>query len=208
MPGPDVAPRARGHAVDLQLRDQRQRRPARPARASQQHDRHGRRRGQVFVLDLAEDVDRADLGLERQVAGDQHERAELADGAREAERDPGDDRRRQRRQHDPPQHRHRAGARARRRLPPSSGRARAAPAAPSARRTAASRTAAPGAIAARVNAMSIPTGLPLPYSASSTTPGDDRRQRERQVDQRVDDPSCRGIRRAPSPTRSACRRPR
>ena len=34
--------------------------------------------------------------------------------------------------------------------------------------------------------------------------GDDRRQRERQVDQRVDDATCRGSRRAPAPRRSAC----
>ena len=48
--------------------------------------RHGRRAGGVVALDLAEDEDRRDLGLERDVARDQHDRAELADGAGEGER--------------------------------------------------------------------------------------------------------------------------
>ena len=47
----------------------------------------------VVALDLAEDVDGRDLGVEREVARDQHDRAELADRARERERDAGEDRR-------------------------------------------------------------------------------------------------------------------
>ena len=50
------------------------------------------------VLSLSiwfEDEDRGDLGLVREVARDQHERAELADRAREGESDAGEDRRAQ-----------------------------------------------------------------------------------------------------------------
>ena len=47
--------------------------------------------GLVAALDVVEDEDRRDLGLERQVPGDEHERADLADRARERERDAGED---------------------------------------------------------------------------------------------------------------------
>ena len=159
----------------------------------QQHDRHGRGARAGFRSDLAEDVHRPDLGLERQVARDQHDRAELADRSREAERrrprgSPGSGSAARSAATPSP-----APRPARPRPPPSSGRARSAPAAPSAPRTAASRTTSASAIAARVNAMSMPSGPSLPYSASSTNPADDRRQRERQVDQRVDDALAREL---------------
>ena len=57
----------------------------------------------VVALDLAEDVDGRDLGVERQVPRDQHDRAELADRARERERDAGEDRRQQVREDDAPE---------------------------------------------------------------------------------------------------------
>ena len=44
-----------------------------------------------------------------------------------------------------------------------------------------------------------------PVEREQREPGDDRRQREGQVDQRVDDALARGTRRAPAPRRSACR---
>ena len=90
-------------------------------------------------------------------------------------------------QDDPAEDGERARRRARRRPPPSRGRARAAPAAPRGRRTAASRTAArarrrPGC--RRVDA----DRAVGPVEGEQGEAGDDRRQRERQVDHRVDDP--------------------
>ena len=53
----------------------------------------GRRRGagRVAALDASEDEDGRDLGVERDVPGDDHEGPELADGLRERERDAGED---------------------------------------------------------------------------------------------------------------------
>ncbi len=50
----------------------------------------------------------------------------------------------------------------------------------------------------------MPTGPVRPVEREQRQAGDDRRQRERQVDQRVDDPLAAGTRRARAPTRSAC----
>ncbi len=55
----------------------------------------------IVVLDLAEDVDGRRLGLEGQVAGDQDHRAELADRTTERQADTGQDRRDQVGQDDP-----------------------------------------------------------------------------------------------------------
>ena len=52
---------------------------------------------------MQEDEHRRDLRLERRVAGDQHERADLADGTGEGERDPGEDPGEDIRQHDAPE---------------------------------------------------------------------------------------------------------
>ncbi len=195
MAGPPARRRAAARASTIERRQQ-------------QHDRDGRRGRQVFVLDLPEDVHRADLGLERQVARDQHERAELADRAREAERDARDDRRAPALGSTIRRSTVTGRRPARRRLPPSSGRARSAPAAPSGRRTAASRTAAPAPTDARVNATSMPIGLPLPYSASSTTPativGSANGRSISALTMRL----AAGTRRARAPMRSASRRPR
>ena len=79
VPRREVADRA-----DRQQRDERDR---------EQHDSHGRCAGGVAALDAAEDVDGRDLGLERDVAGDDHERPELAHRLRERERDAREDRR-------------------------------------------------------------------------------------------------------------------
>ena len=70
----------------------------------------------VAALDPPEDVDGRDLGLERQVARDQHDGAELADRPRERERDAGEDRRQQVREDDAPEDRERARAERRGRL--------------------------------------------------------------------------------------------
>src|ERR1700741_1058456 len=52
---------------------------------------HGERRrsGRVVAVDVLEDVQRRDLGLERDVPGDEHDGAELADRPRERERHAG-----------------------------------------------------------------------------------------------------------------------
>src|SRR4051794_33686180 len=69
-------------------------------RDDEEHDAHrGGARG-VVGLDLAEDVDRRDLGVERPVAADEDHRAELPDGAREAHPRAGEDRRHEVREDD------------------------------------------------------------------------------------------------------------
>src|SRR5215212_8103389 len=69
-----------------------------------QHERgdHGRA-GVVELLELDDDEQRHDLRVSRHVAGDEDHRPVLADGAREGEGEPGENRREQRRQDDPPQ---------------------------------------------------------------------------------------------------------
>src|SRR5690606_6893069 len=65
-----------------------------------QHDGSDRRGGRVVELFQPEDdQQRQDLGLARQVAGDEDDRAVLAHRAGEGEREAGEDRRKQRRQH-------------------------------------------------------------------------------------------------------------
>ena len=65
-----------------------------------QHDRRdGRRAGIVEFLELDDDQQRRDLRHVGDVAGDEDHRAVFADGAREGEREAGEDRRQQRRQH-------------------------------------------------------------------------------------------------------------
>src|SRR5207248_7271809 len=59
----------------------------------EQDRRHRGGAGPVVALDLPGDVDRRDLGPERQVPGDQHRRAELRDGPGERQRRPGHHRR-------------------------------------------------------------------------------------------------------------------
>src|SRR3954447_24691183 len=85
-------------------------------REREQHDgdRGGRRHG--VRLDPPEDEHRRDLGLERQVAGDENDRAELADPPREAEGGAGQDRRHEVRQDDAPEDGRRARAERHRRL--------------------------------------------------------------------------------------------
>ena len=63
-------------------------------------------------------------------------------------------------------------------------------------------------IAARVNGDVDPDRAALPYSASSTTPGDDRRQREGQVDERVHDLLAGELVAHEHPCDRACRRRR
>src|SRR5438309_10457591 len=54
----------------------------------------------IAALDPPEDIDGGDLRLEREVAGENHDRAELADSPRERERDAGEDRRQDARKND------------------------------------------------------------------------------------------------------------
>ena len=80
---------ARGAAVIALLRPARHRTRCRAASTNEiasSSDRHRGGAGRVAALDLAEDEDGRDLGLVGQVAADQHDRAELADGAAERER--------------------------------------------------------------------------------------------------------------------------
>src|SRR4051794_22731185 len=70
---------------------------------AEQHHRERGRAGRVVALDEAVDVDRGDLGVERHVAGDEHDRPELADCTSEPERDAGEQRREDRRQDDAPE---------------------------------------------------------------------------------------------------------
>jgi hypothetical protein len=57
-------------------------------RGDKQDDGHGGRAGDVVALDLPEDVDGRDLGLERLVARDQDDGAELTERAGESQRLP------------------------------------------------------------------------------------------------------------------------
>ena len=61
--------------------------------SSEQHDRHRGGADRVVGLDLLEDVDRRDLRVERHVARDQDDRAELPDRAGEGQRGARQDRR-------------------------------------------------------------------------------------------------------------------
>src|SRR6476646_11322520 len=102
MPGPPVAERA-----DPEQNGQRD---------DEQDDGDGGRTGRIVGLDLARDVDRGDLGLEGDIAGDQYDRTEFADGPGEGQRDAGKDRWQQVRKDDWPADRERAGAQRLRRL--------------------------------------------------------------------------------------------
>src|SRR5258707_6119581 len=68
------------------------------------HHGDGGRARLVAALDVQEDEHGGDLGLERRVARDQHERADLTDRARERDRDAGQDAGEDVRQHDAPEH--------------------------------------------------------------------------------------------------------
>src|SRR6266849_7945560 len=60
-------------------------------RDGEEHDGDGRGARPVAAVDLVEDEDGRDLGLEREVARDEHDRADLPDGTGEREGDPGQD---------------------------------------------------------------------------------------------------------------------
>ena len=125
---------------------------------SEQHDRDGRRAGwSPLWMWLKTNTD-GDLGLERQVARDQHDRADLADRARERERDAGEDPGEDVRQHDPAEH---GAARPRRASapPPPSPWSSSSSTGCTVRTTNGSVTnSSASKIAVRVNATLIPTG--------------------------------------------------
>ena len=85
-------------------------------RDRQQDDRDGGRAGDVAVLDLAADEDRGDLGLERDVARDQDQRAVLAERPGEGEQHAGEDAGQQVGEDDPPEDGEAAGPERGRRL--------------------------------------------------------------------------------------------
>src|SRR5581483_687139 len=76
-----------------------------------QHE-NGERRGAggVVAVYVLEHVQRGDLGLERDVPGDEHDRAELTDRARECQGHAGEERRQQVRKDDAAKDRDAAGA--------------------------------------------------------------------------------------------------
>ena len=174
---------------------------ARPSRATRRRDpeqharseitssthRDGRRGRRAVALDLAEDEHRRDLGLERQVARDQHDASRT---------------RRSRGRSRAPTPARIAGRRFGRmiRRKTVTGPAPSEAAASSISRSSSSSTGCTerttnGSVTnssasrtpARVKATSMPTGPFGPYRASSVSPATIVGQRERQVDERVDD---------------------
>src|SRR5215213_5143189 len=87
-------------------------------RDDEEHGGDGGGAGRVVRLDLTEDVHGRDLGLEGQVARDEHGRAELADGSGEGEGGAGGHGGKQIREDDPPEDREVARAERRRCLLP------------------------------------------------------------------------------------------
>src|SRR6266404_2620607 len=79
---------------------------------------HGecRRSGRVAAVQMLEDIERGDLRLEREVAGNEDDGTELAHSAREGERDAGEQRGQKVRKDDAPKDREPVGAERRRRL--------------------------------------------------------------------------------------------
>src|SRR5439155_10841135 len=76
-----------------------------PERDPQDDHRSRSRAAGIAALDPAEHIDGRDLGLEGEVPGDEHDRAEFADSARESERDAGQDRGQEAREdHSPERH--------------------------------------------------------------------------------------------------------
>ena len=98
--------------------------------------------GQITALEEAEDPRRGDFGLERQVARDEHDGPELADGAGEGEADAGEDGRQDAREDDAAQHLAWRGAEGGARPPRSPHRARRGRVGHCGRRRAASRRGA------------------------------------------------------------------
>ncbi len=178
-----------------------------------QHDDADRRgAGIVELLELDDDQQRRDLGHQRHVAGDEDDRAVLADRAGEGQREAGQ----QRRQRSPagsPGGRSAAGWR-RGWPPPPRPRGRG-PAAPAARvRTTNGR---PMKISATQHAERREGDLDAERREQAADPavrriergerdaGHRGRQRERQVDQRVDQALARESRSAPGPRRRSGR---
>ena len=157
-------------------------------REHEQHDGHRRRADRVVALDLPEDVDRRELRVERDVARRPARPSrtrrprgrspcaapERMAGTRLGSTIAAEDRRATRRP-------------ATRRPPPSRGRARARTGCTE-RTTKGSVTNSSAIRIAHVVAMAwMPTGDVGPYEREQDDADDDRRQREGQVDERVDD---------------------
>ena len=118
---------------------------------------------------------------------DQHDRAELADRAGERERRAAEDRRHEVGEDHAPEDGRSRSRRATAPPPPSRGRARSARAARRGSTNGSVTNSSASRTANCVNATSMPTGLRRAVERQQREAGDDRRQRERQVDQRVDD---------------------
>ncbi len=172
----------------------------------------GRARVVVF-LELDDDQQRRDLGDVGDVAGDEDHRAVFADAAREGEREAGEQGRDERRQHD-------AQERSQPRAPSvaaassSSGRAPRSPAGPCARRTAGRRRSARRGCPAGVGDLDAERGERRAEPAvrrierGERDAGDRGRQREGQIDQRVERAGGRGSGSAPASRRRSRRRRR
>ena len=171
--------------------------------------------GVVELLELGDDQQRRDLRPHRHVAGDEDDRPVLADRARERQREAGEPRR----------DTDTAGSRAR---APASG---VAPRLVAASSISTSRSSITGCSVRttngrpmKISAIVMPSGVNatlMPCGSSGCAEpavrrverrqrdaGDRRRQRERQVDQRVDDAAARESRSGRAPRRRATRRPR
>ena len=192
---PDVS----GHDASYQ-RSRADRSRSETSEMHQQAHRHGGRRRRPVGLDLADDVERRDLGVEGDVARDEHERAELAERAGEGEAGAAEDRRDEVREDDAAEDGE--GPRAERgggllhvaveldqdRLdgPHHEGQ-----------RDEQQRDHDAGAREGEVQ----PDRAARAVEGEQGQAGDDGRQRERKVDEGVDDAACRGSRRARAPRR-------
>ena len=156
----------------------------REMRTSTIGNRAGRR--QVVALGLAEDPGGRHLGLEREVARDQHDRAELADGAGEGQAGAGQDRGQDARQQDAAQHLAPGGAEGRRgfldlRIELGQDRLDAAHAEGQGHEQQGGADAEAGAGQVDVE------GAARPVEGEQREAGHDRGQREGQVDERADE---------------------
>ena len=156
-------------------------------RDREQQHREGGGTRRVAAVDPLEDVERGDLRLEREVAGDEDHGAELADRARERERDSGQERRQQVRKDDAAEDREPVGAErggGLLHLPVELDQHRLDGADDERQRHEQERHQHAPARVRDVDADAAGRAV----EREQRQAGDDRRQRERQVDQRVDEP--------------------
>ena len=164
--------------------------------------------GEVEVLEALLDEQRERLGLAGDAARDDAHRAELADRARRGQHDAVGDAPADGRQRDAPEGLPRARRPASPPPAPARRRPRAAPARPRARRTAARRRSwpAPSPGSEKMTWKGSETQPPRAVDEQQRQADDDRREREGQADERVDEAPCRGSARARARARRSRRR--